>query len=731
MSQRILVKRGVKQIKHLSKIDVIIVSVNYNDFLKITLAENKKIFDNITIVTTIDDIECQKICKDFDVKCVITKRLYENGAKFNKGKAINDGIRSLVNPNWILLLDADMIVPSTFKESFRREYTNINSLYVCDRIMFNEYVKYLDWKSGIGKKGPVYNLKGIGYFQLFNINSDSLPRFIYPENSNNAAGSDVSFRNKFKERVDLGIESIHLGESNKNWEGRETPAFIKKNKSYKICSFYFNIKNDPILKKNFLRFIKQFEGRYENLIVGLVDYGDIDFDLPCETLLIKGDVDNKLWSKEIIINKIIDKIDNIDYLMWIDGDLIYDDLNWLDNIEDVVKGNDFVQLFEDINYLNESDKIVGSYKSTCFKLEKDLKPMNPLKISRVENKSDFKPGGAWLGKLSILKEKKLFEKMYVGGGDVIFLYGINNIKEGFTLNKVKESNEKIYNDAINWINSFEGQYKIGYLNKVVNHLYHGDMSDRNYIGRYKKLSKFKNPVSNIVKECSIIIPAYKAKEFISDCIESIAKQKTNFEFEIIIGIDSCEETLEYIKSNDFIMNRCRVVYFEENTGPYLIRNTLITISKYENILFFDADDIMCEGLIKRTAENLIKYESVRWKFENFYDDDINNRQVNKYHAHGVFAIKKEKILKINGFLPWRIGADSEFLERSKISNINIFYDDEVCFYRRQHDNNQTRNKTTGTGSPARLEVQKKLTKMRKEKDFPSPEILNIKKYIIV
>lgn len=34
MNQNILIKRGIKDTQHLSKIDVIIVSVNYNDFLK-------------------------------------------------------------------------------------------------------------------------------------------------------------------------------------------------------------------------------------------------------------------------------------------------------------------------------------------------------------------------------------------------------------------------------------------------------------------------------------------------------------------------------------------------------------------------------------------------------------------------------------------------------------------------------------------------------------------------
>jgi len=652
MDQKILIKKGIKNTPHLSKIDVIIVSVDYNDFLPITLENNIKIFDNITVVTSINDEECQKICQDFNVNCVVTERMYENGASFNKGKAINDGIKSLLNPNWILILDADVIVPETFTESFENNYTNINSLYFCNRVMFKEYQSYLDWKSGSDIKGQVSKLNGIGYFQLFNINSNCLQRIIYPENSNNAAGSDISFRNRFTEKVDLKIESIHLGISYQNWNGRETPEFIKneiiqvENKydfnkvKYKICSYYFNTKNDPRLKNNFLRFIKQFEGRYENLIVGIVDYGDIDFKLPCETIIVKGDVNNKVWSKEIIINKVIDSIDDAEYLMWIDGDLIYDDLSWLDTIDDVVKGSDFVQLFENINYLNENEQITHCYKSIGFKLKNDLKPMSSSKISKFENKSDFKPGGAWLGRFSILKEKKLFEKMYVGGGDVIFLYGVNGVNDGFTLSKVKESNEEIYNEAVDWINSF-GRYNIGYLKQTINHLYHGEMNGRNYIGRYKKLSKFSDTKIEVKVKNKIVVYTCISGNY--DSLKDVVKKESNIDYICFTNQDIESETWEIRKIPEYLesleqtkMARCLKIL------PHLF------LPKYEISVWADGNIQVLGNINKFINENLTEYfciskhpdrictyqeaeAVINLKKDN---DDIVNKQIQEYREFG-------------------------------------------------------------------------------------------------
>ena len=168
------------------------------------------------------------------------------------------------------------------------------------------------------------------------------------------------------------------------------------------------------------------------MIVGIVDYGDIDFEIPCESIIIKGDPNNKLWSKEIIINKIANRI-STDYLIWMDGDLIYENLDWLNNIENVVGENDFVQLFEDINYLGDNGEILESHKSIISSSSKNIDKLL---------KKEYKPGGSWLGKTSILKNNNLFEKMYVGGGDTILVYGLFGVNNGLILKQVGKGKRK-------------------------------------------------------------------------------------------------------------------------------------------------------------------------------------------------------------------------------------------------------------------------------------------------
>ena len=526
--------------KEIYKLSVIIVSVNYNDYLLVSLSNNIKYFEDITVVTSSDDLVCQKICDIFGVKCIITDRIYEDGASFNKGKAINDGIKSIDNPDWILLLDADIVLTKKIDIN-----DDVDVLYTSDRYICKDYNTYKDWQDGkieIDKVGKYETNRGLGFFHLFNINSSDINKELpFPELSNDAAWSDLHFRDKFTKKSKIDKSVIHLGPTYKNWKGRKTDAFLsddlfnelykKQGKTFTICSYYFNFNDDIRQKNNFIKFLEQFKDYHDKMIVGIVDYGDIDFDIPCESIIIKGDPNNKLWPKEIIINKIVNRI-STDYLIWTDGDLIYENLDWLNNIENVVGENDFVQLFEDINYLGDNGEILESHKSIISSSSKNIDKLL---------KKEYKPGGSWLGKTSILKNNNLFEKMYVGGGDTILVYGLFGVNNGFVLNQIGKGSEEIKDEATKWINKFE-EYKVGYLNETVNHLYHGDLKGRNYNDRYKMIS-------------SISYQNYNSEEttkFSNEIVEEKVKNQIVVYTCISGSYDNLKEVIEPEKNIEYI-----------------------------------------------------------------------------------------------------------------------------------------------------------------------------------
>jgi GR25 family glycosyltransferase involved in LPS biosynthesis len=200
------------------KLDVVIVSVNYNDFLLVSLEKNVKMFDSITVVTSSSDFLCQMICEKFGVKCVVTDVMYDNNAVFNKGKAINEGIRSILNPDFILLLDADIVVMNKVDLDSLED----SLLYTSERHIVPNYDSYKRYISGDNKIFKVEKDQGFGFFQLFKY---SKVMKYYPESFGNAAGSDIKFRDKFKERKNIGKTVLHLG-TDSNWDGRKSKIFL-------------------------------------------------------------------------------------------------------------------------------------------------------------------------------------------------------------------------------------------------------------------------------------------------------------------------------------------------------------------------------------------------------------------------------------------------------------------------------------------------------------------------
>ena len=200
----------------------IIVSSNYNDFLKITLPNNLKYLDkeNITIVTSIEDIECQKYCKELGVNFIISDRIYEVDTKiFNRSKAINDGINSIKEPEFILLLDADILL-----------YSPIQTILLKNDVLYSVRYRYIykKYDDFINKKNIVIlDNDFFGFFQLFNINNKEINKQM-PLNESFDKGTgweDVWFRDKFSNKEILYVKTCHIGETGINWNGRNSEKF--------------------------------------------------------------------------------------------------------------------------------------------------------------------------------------------------------------------------------------------------------------------------------------------------------------------------------------------------------------------------------------------------------------------------------------------------------------------------------------------------------------------------
>lgn len=102
-------------------------------------------------------------------------------------------------------------------------------------------------------------------------------------------------------------------------------------------------------------------------------------------------------------------------------------------------------------------------------------------------------------------------------------------------------------------------------------------------------------------DISVIIPTYKPKDYIFECLTSFINQSFPFErFEIILVLNGCKEPYEsdikrFISKQ---MHQMNVIYVQTDQGGVsYARNFALDIAKGEYITFVDDDDYVSEGYL--------------------------------------------------------------------------------------------------------------------------------------
>lgn len=238
---------------------------------------------------------------------------------------------------------------------------------------------------------------------------------------------------------------------------------------------------------------------------------------------------------------------------------------------------------------------------------------------------------------------------------------------------------------------------------------------------YKKV-KYKH-------DLSVVVPTFDNISYLVECLQSVvASCKDVCNYEILLGIDNCYKTLELLDRHPIFSNRAiKILFFSKRVGPYVIRNSLAKISKYDNILFFDSDDVLMKDAVKTLMNKFSGKEILKYKFYNFVHgkdyNDVENLALSPMFSHGSFLIKKQKFIEMNGFFGWKCGADTEFDDRCIGINQKIHKLDVPIFYRRYHGKNITILQETGINSKVRQKYGEFITSRRVNSGWSNPRYL--------
>lgn len=634
-------KSNIKRIENVniksSKIDVIIVSVNYNDFLLLSLTNNKKYIGNITVVTSSSDTDCQDLCNKLGVKCVITDRMYENGAEFNKGKAINDGIKSIINPDWILVLDSDIILTGNIDLNKIGD----DNFYTSGRYLCNDYTSYKKWQNNeitIENIGKFEKNNEFGFFQLFNFNCIYVnKKSPYPESFNDASNSDLEFKSYFPNKAKIDIDIIHLGEPYKNWKGRITDKFISDDiynrltKRVEVFDFNINEYFDKIYcinlerrKDRWSKVSQQFIQFKINVEKWTAVDGENISDELFQTFNPKNITGEEASEKGIVENKnsigcllshleVIKDARSKGYKKI----LIFED--------DVIIGDDFLDRIKEIVDINWKLLYVG-----C----------SQFNWNKLEYKDNFYLSKNSLGTFGYCLDISTYDDI------ISLLENRNNIK----------SVDNLLSDFQN--NNYGNCYTI-YPNIVISDVSESDIRNTKSIVEYSKIVKWNlDKFNNIsyferIKSTTIIIPCYGHSKYLEECIDSCLSQS------IISG-----RILVLLMDEDSILMKSKIekksniikCIISEKMKLSEARNFCVDKIETEYFIPLDADDKIPENFIEEICK--IKSDVVYIGSEYFgsksgfwpdpITEEINWTRLTTFRRNSLVCtalIKKESFIK--------------------------------------------------------------------------------------
>jgi len=222
-----------------------------------------------------------------------------------------------------------------------------------------------------------------------------------------------------------------------------------------------------------------------------------------------------------------------------------------------------------------------------------------------------------------------------------------------------------------------------------------------------------------MKIISIVIAAYRAQDWLGDCLDSVFSQilPKGWQMQILVGIDGCPATMSYAQGLSHA--NLTVITLKKNRGTYITFNTLMRLAEGELICRFDADDVMQENFLARQMEALEAGVDMTMTWSIY--TDINLRATSYVLAHevyhpenglnrrgseGQFIIHRQVWQRLGGFRAWRCGADTDFFKRLRYAGFQHQVIEKYLYLRRTHPGSLTAHPDSNFQSPLRLEIQK-------------------------
>ena len=268
-------------------------------------------------------------------------------------------------------------------------------------------------------------------------------------------------------------------------EGRSTSIYIEPTrKDTAVLLAFYNPAGFKRILNNILYVIHIL--REKDIPVFIVEcvFGDASPEIPKADLVVRSN--SYMFYKEQLLNK-LETVVPAKYtkLVMLDGDIIFDSPDWVDQISVSLDTHDIIQPYEKACWLMPGNKIIRSWKYSYGYAITNNKKIDTAKLHT------YHPGFVWAFKRTIFKELGgFYPNAIVGGGDMLFTFNFftESIPPEWLSDSIK-TNIPIEAWPAYHANFKRVNPKLGIINVRALHLFHGLTLNRQYKTRYSTVAK--------------------------------------------------------------------------------------------------------------------------------------------------------------------------------------------------------------------------------------------------
>jgi hypothetical protein len=272
-----------------------------------------------------------------------------------------------------------------------------------------------------------------------------------------------------------------------------------------IVACFFNPEKNPYRIFAFYQWYKRIKHLNHRIIECLIG-PDAEPELPKSEFITQVRTESLLWHKEALLNRVIaDLPSNFKYIFWLDTDIIFTNPKWMvEAVRKMRAGANIVQPFEYCVHLEQNqltsmhdpktyptiarhtnkalDGKKRVWRSFCANYATSYANAHELDYDRHGH-----VGFAWGAKREVLDQCPLFDKALIGGADHIMAHAATGVVNHNCILKA-------FNDQMDTITPWATKFaqvvdkRIDYAKGDLWHIWHGDVSKREYLKRIQEFS---------------------------------------------------------------------------------------------------------------------------------------------------------------------------------------------------------------------------------------------------